>query len=170
MKVATAFYDENNLLVPPTKLWNGDHPTKSVLTLQGGYWHMCTKYFDSPAVRDVIAAAALQAIIDHNGTVIYDQIDEHPVVDEATGEFKGWRYFVQYVIEEPDHKPFPSYAATADRVGISPNYVQPYDGVAEHGPDYVTPRSQQLSVLEALKAAQPRIDPRRESRDHEPSY
>lgn len=170
MKVATAFYDENDLLVPPAKIWTGDHPTMNQLTLQGGYWHICTKYFESPTVRDVIAEAALQAIIDHNGTVIYDQIDEYPVVDEVTNEFIGWRYYVQYVIEEPNHKPFPSYAATADRIGISPNYVQPYDGVADQGPDYRTPRSQQLSALEALREAQTIHNPRGGSQAYEPTY
>lgn len=170
MKIATAFYDENNLLVPPTKLWTGDHPTMNQLTLQGGYWHICTKFFESTAVRDVIAEAALQAIIDHNGTVIYDQIDEYPVTDEVTGEFKGWRYYVQYVIEEPNYKPFPSYAATADRIGISPNYVQPYDGVAEQGPDYQTPHTQRLSALQALREAQLHYSPQRPGRSHEQTY
>ena len=170
MKVATAFYDENNLLVPPTKLWTGTHPTMNQLTLQGGYWHICTKFFDTTTVRDVIAEAALQAIIDHNGTVIYDQIDEHPVFDETTREFIGWRYYVQYVIEEPDHRPFPSYAATADRIGISPDYVQPYDGVAEHGPDYQTPRPQRLSALQALREAQQHRGLQNSDMSHEPTY
>ncbi|PZU04564.1 MAG: hypothetical protein DI630_00115 [Gordonia sp. (in: high G+C Gram-positive bacteria)] len=170
MKVATAFYDENNLLVPPTKLWTGDHPTANQLTLQGGYWHICTKYFESTTVRDTIAEAALQAIIDHNGTIIYDQIDEHPFRDSTTGEFIGWRYYVQYVIEEPNYKPFPSYAATADRLGISPNYVQPYDGVAEQGPDYQTPRAQRLSALQALQHAQQHYGPQGYNPSHEPTY
>lgn len=170
MKVATAFYDENDVLVMPTKLWTGNHPTSSQLTLEGGYWHICTKYFESPTVRDVIAAAALQAIIDRNGTIIYDQINEHPVTDEVTGAFIGWRYYVQYVIEEPNHKPFPSYAATTDRLGVSPNFVQPYDGVAEEGPDYRTPKSQQLLARQALQAAQRQTSPKIHGRSHEPTY
>lgn len=170
MKVATAFYDENNLLVPPTKLWTGTHPTMNQLTLQGGYWHICSKLFESTTVRDVIAEAALQAIIDHNGTVIYDQIDDDPLTDPATGEFLGWRYYVQYVIEEPGYKPFPSYAATADRIGISPDFVQPYDGVAEQGPDYQTPRPQRLSALKALREAQLHYTPQSRDQSEEPTY
>lgn len=169
MKVATAFYDENKLLVPPAKIWTGEHPTMNQLTLQGGYWHICTKYFESAAVRDVIAEASLQAIIDHNGTVIYDQIDDAPFYDEVTGDFIGWRYYIQYVIEEPNYKPFPSYAATADRIGISPNYVQPYDGVAEEGPDYQTPRPQRLSALQALRESQVFHGQRSPGRAHEPT-
>ncbi|MGB3675599.1 MAG: hypothetical protein WA988_14280, partial [Candidatus Nanopelagicales bacterium] len=86
------------------------------------------------------------------------------------GEFLGWRYYVQYVIEEPGYKPFPSYAATADRIGISPDFVQPYDGVAEQGPDYQTPRPQRLSALKALREAQLHYTPQSRDQSEEPTY
>lgn len=155
MKVATAFYDKNNLLVMPKKLWTGRHATENKLTLEGGYWHICTKYFDTPAIRDAIAAEALAAIERNNGTVIYDQIDEAPVYDPQTGERLGWRWYVQYIIEEPTHRPFPLYAATADMLGVDPEFVQPYDGVAEEGPDYRTPVAEQMWYQSALRDAVP---------------
>lgn len=137
MKIATAFYDYNGGLLPLGKRWEEIHETSTVLTMDGGYWHSCIKFFNDQATRDIMAEAINQAIMDNNGSVYSDDYSTGPVIDD--GENLGWTYTVVYVIEEPHQEPYYRYAATVNSNG--PDWLDLYnsrpDPIAEFGPDYI---------------------------------
>lgn len=137
MKIATAFYDNNGGLLPIGKRWKQPHKTSTVLTMDGGYWHSCIKFFNDQATRDIMAEAIVQSIVDNNGTVHADVYSDEPLIDE--GRNLGWTYTVIYVIEEPHREPYYRYAATVNSNGVDwlDSYEQRPDGIAEFGPDYI---------------------------------
>lgn len=137
MKVATAFYDKNGLLVFPRRVWEEHHPTIDKLTTEAGYWHVYHKYFPSPELRDAVALKHGETIERRNGSPTYIQAPMTPV-DLGDG-VPMYRLYMQYIIEEPNRGRYIDFAATADRIGLDPDFVAPFDGVAEYGPDYRTP-------------------------------
>lgn len=183
MKIATVFYDKRGILVKPPLFWNKPHPTASVLSLEGGYWHLTEKDYCSAKVpggldsqgratadalrsalrdRDIAMELAMNKVEAAGGTVLDvtpvtlmecangDLIrpTQHQVDHRQPGDDVRYRWRMLYVLEEPDRIPFVRFAARIDRIGVDPEFVYPYDGVAEQGPDYRTPQHEQ----EAYKA------------------
>ncbi len=144
MKIATAAYDKNSVLVAPPKFYNKEHPEQSKFTIEGGYWHTVIKRYADEWTRNAMAKEMLETISARNGTCIRENMGV-----QRQGEDVSYWVRLIYVIEEPDHVPFKAMAATADRKGIDPDFVYPEDGVAEYGPDYRTPRN----ATEAYRAA-----------------
>lgn len=113
--------------------------------------------------RDLSMNDAMAAVADNNGTILNiipvtmirrngrltiveeDQLEHLEPADDVV-----FRWRMLYVIEEPDRVPFIKFAAKIDRIGVDPDFEYPYDGVAEHGPDYRTPPHQQLAHNTAL--------------------
>lgn len=118
--------------------------------MQGGYWHEATKYFEDENLRDRTLMEALTEIKNNNGTTLRsDSGAQQGTGSDGKPALLHWMKVI-YVIEEPNHFPYKKFAATIDRIGVDPDFVHPYDGVAEQGPDYTTPREQQLSYVAAL--------------------
>lgn len=179
MKIATVFYDKRGIIVQPEYCWNKPHPKSSVLTTEGGYWHLCEKNYHSSQMigglddqgritqagleaaereRDIALTEAIETIQANNGTVLsmkpiirlYRQGRGYPIEPDqfdqlVPGDDVVFRWRMLYVVEEPDRSPFIRFAARIDRIGVDPDFEYPYDGVADQGPDYTTPRSQQLA-------------------------
>lgn len=118
------------------------------------------------ADRDFSMEKAIQLIPPSGGTVLdvtpvtlmscLDGSLIRPTPEQIAARRPGediiYRWRMLYIIEEPGMGPFIRYAARDDRMGVDPDFVYPYDGVAEQGPDYRTPRSEQLAYRAAYLA------------------
>lgn len=136
MKIATAFYDRNAVLVRPAKVWNGQHASRNSLTINAGYWHYVEMSFHNELDRTAAYAKALELIMDNNGTVF-----NNLALDPDSGRTGAYYQFrIKYIIEEADHIPCQKFAARMERLGVDPDFEYPWDGVAEKGPDFTVPR------------------------------
>lgn len=134
MRIATAFYDRNAVLVEPKKVWRGQHRTRNTLTMDAGYWHFTEMAFANSLERDAAYAKAIELIMAGNGTVFAG------ASHDPQHEGGDYVFRIQYIIEEADHIPCQKFAARMDRLGVDPGFEYPYDGIAEQGPDFVVPR------------------------------
>ena len=156
MKIATAAYDKNGVLAIPPKVYQGRIDDALVLTTDGGYWHTVTKLYYTELARDLAMATSMETITSLNGTVTYEEAYEGHIPSE---DRQGYLFKLVYVIEEPDHVPFTRFAASIDKLGIDPDFVYPYDGVAEQGPTYRTPYQEQLATIAAFTGNQDGVRP-----------
>lgn len=132
MRIATANYDRNGVLVRPYAEFAGNHPTRQKLTMNAGYWHFAELVYLDQTSRDAAYKTALELILANNGTVFKNV----RYTDPDTGHHA---FRIKYIIEEADHEPCSKYAARSILTGTDPGYRYFFDGIGEHGPDYRCP-------------------------------
>lgn len=131
MRIATAFYDERNILVYPHKFAKTESRNQDKLTTAAGYWHMCLMYFDDDYSRNAALYGAIKAVHETNGTVFRVEAD-----NIRDGHKTQYYFKMLYVIEEANRSKCTEFAASAMRSGISPNFTYPFDEIAEYGSDW----------------------------------
>ena len=137
MKIATAIYDRNGVLISPINFYQGNHPTKNQFTTDSGYWHRVDKAYPEEYTRDLTMLEMMNRVEDLNGTCVMQKYWAQKYLhdpgcadpaDEYIALREGYRVTTnrnQRVIVAPGAAtlPFPEGAEIVDLHHLSMVYV-----------------------------------------------